>query len=111
MTSRVESVWRARWIRSNQSRRLADQVGAVLDVDRRLGIDLGLGFLGPGGGQCQALFQLADAGEVFIELLAIYSAQVVLHLLGLIADRVEDALPVSQPPRLGLHFIGTTFQK
>ena len=90
---------------------LADQVGAVLDVDRRLGIDLGLGLLRPGGGLCQPLLQLADAGEILVELFAVASAQVTLHLPGLIADRVEDALAVGQPPGLGLHLVGAAFQK
>ena len=34
-----------------------------------------------------------------------------MHALGLLADGVEDALPVAQAPRLGLHFVGPAFQE
>ena len=73
-----------------------------MDVLRRLGIDLGLGLLRPLLGLGQPLLQLADAGEVLVELFAVAGAEVRLQLPGLIADRVEDALAVAQPAGLGL---------
>src|SRR5262249_47218685 len=76
-----------------------------------LGIDLGLRLLRPFLGLGQALLQLADTGEVLVELLAIVTTEGRLHLLGLVADRVEDAAAIPQPPGLGLDFVGTTFEE
>ena len=63
---------------------LADEVGAVLDVHRRLGVDPGLGLLRPLLGLDQPLLQFPDAGEVLVELFAVVGAEAGLHLRRLI---------------------------
>ena len=95
MTSRVESVCSARWMRSNHSRVLADEVGRVGDVLRRLGVHLRLRLLRPLLGLRQPLLQFADAGEVLVELVAVAGAEPSdCSVLRLLADGVEDALAV-----------------
>ena len=57
------------------------------------------------------LFQLADAGEILVELVAVAGAEIRLQLLGLIADHVENALAVAQSSRLGLDLVGPAFNE
>ncbi len=74
VTSRVESVCSARCDQVEQQPRLADQVGGVRDVLRRLRVHLRLRLLRPLLGLRQPLLQFADAGEVLVELLAVAGA-------------------------------------
>ena len=90
---------------------LADKVRGVVVVLRRFDIDLRLGFLRPLLGPCQPLLQLADAGEIFIDLVAIVGAEGRLHRLGLILHHVEDALAVAQASRLRLYLVRPAFQE
>src|SRR5262249_4967562 len=59
----------------------------------------------------QALLQIPDAGEVFVELVAVPDAKTWLHLLGLVPDRVEDALAVAQTSDLRLDVLGTPVEE
>ena len=54
-----------------QQPRPADEVGRVGNVLGRLDVDLGLGRLGPGFVLAKPLLQLADAGDVLVELVAV----------------------------------------
>ena len=68
--------------------------------------DDGLGFALPNRAKLQALFEIAHAGEILIEPVAVARADVALQFLGLVGHGVEDAPPGVQladlrlrPPR------------
>ena len=71
---RVESVCKRQRDQVEQQPHPADQVGPVRDVARRLSIEFGLGLVRPGLGRRQPLLELADRGEILVELVAIGGA-------------------------------------
>ena len=54
-------------------------------------MDGGLGHVEPLVGTACALFDLTHGGEVFVELAAVFAAELVVHALGIISDEIENA--------------------
>src|SRR5205085_221390 len=68
--------------------------------------DLGLRFLEPGLVLGEPLLQVAHAGGILVELVAVVGAEAGSQLLRLVADVVENAPAVRQAPGLGPDFFG-----
>jgi hypothetical protein len=90
--------------------RPAEKVG-VRDVLRRFDIDFGLGFLRPASVVDHALLKFTDAGQVFVELVAVFAAEMAAHRFGLVADVVEDAATIFEASQLVLHIVGFAFEE
>ena len=80
--------------------RATDQVGRVGNVLRRSGVDFGLRPLSPVAIADHLLFQLTDAGEVFIHLVAVFRAKMGVQRFGLLTNVVENAAPVFEMAHL-----------
>ena len=91
--------------------RAADKIGGVGDVFGGLDIQLGLWFFGPTFVNDHALLKRADAGEVFIELVAVFATGVRAQRLGLNTDVIENAAPVFETANLFLHIFGIAFEE
>ena len=89
----------------------AEKVGHNGDVLRWGDGQLRLGRLGPGLVAGQSLLQLADAGEVLVELLAVLGPQRRTQLSALLADVVEHAPTISELAHLVLNFLGAAVEK
>ena len=91
---RVTSPWNARAIRSNISRMCSPMssgmpLGRATPVAGRL--------LGARLGLRDPQLELADGGQVLVDLAAVVHAQPVAELLGVVEDEVEDALLIDAP--------------
>jgi len=91
--------------------RATDEVGGAGDVLRRLDVHLELGCLGPAFGIDHPLLQFADAGKVFVELVAVVAAEISSQRLRLVSDVIENAAAVFEPAHLALDFLGTPFKQ
>ena len=60
-------------------------------------IDLGLGNVEPRFGALGANFHLADGGEIFVELGAVFAAELAVDALGVVGDGIEDAAAAAEP--------------
>lgn len=89
----------------------ADEVSGVGDVFWWLDIDLGLRFLGPAFIVDHALLQFADAGEVFIELVAVFAAEIGAQRLCLSTDIIENAAPIFESLELVLNIVRLAFKE
>ena len=78
---------------------------------RWLDVYLGFGFLGPALVVDHPQFQLADAGEVFVELIAVVTAEAGAQRLRLLADVVENAAAVFETAHLLPHLVGASFEE
>ena len=96
---RVESVSKARRAMSYMRRTFSMYSRGLAGSTGGFALTTGLRLLLPLRGLHQALLQVAHAGEVLVEPLAVARADVALQLLGLVGDGVQDALPERQPAR------------
>src|SRR5262249_59108327 len=60
---------------------------------------------------CQSLFQLADAGEVFVEFITVAPAHRGPHGLRLLTHRIKDALTVLETAHLRLDVLRPAFNE
>ena len=91
--------------------RASDEVGGVGDVRGRLGIDFGFGRACPALVIDHAHLQLADAGEVFVELFTVLMTDFGAEGTGLRLQVVEDAAPVIEALELGADAVAFAFEK
>src|SRR5262249_5157865 len=59
----------------------------------------------------EALLELADAGEIFIERALIVSTERGAERAGLVADAIQNAPAVFEAPQLGLDFVLFPFEE
>ena len=82
---------KCQWLEVKEQVHATDEVFFVLNVFRRLRIDLRLGFLHPRPGFLHSLLHLPHRGEVFVQLVAIRTAETLPEPLGLLTHGVHDA--------------------
>ena len=91
--------------------RASDEVGSVGDVRGRLGIHFGLGRACPALVIDHAHLQLADAGEVFVELFTVFMTDFGAEGTGLRSQVIENAAPVIKTLKLGADGVAFAFEK
>ena len=105
VTSRVESVWSARWIRSNISRVLPMRSAGLVLFSGGGTLTLGLGFFD----HSRALAMRRSSSRTLVKYSSTFSRsrvpRVAPDLSRLLANGVEDAEAVFQSLSLFLHFI------
>ncbi len=73
-------------------------------VDVAWGED-GFGDVEPFVGAACAFFDLSDRGEVFVEFVAVFASELLVHAMGVICDGVEDAASAAESAADGLFAI------
>ncbi len=91
--------------------RASDEVGCAGDVRGRLGIHFGFGRACPALVIDHAHLQLADTGEVFVELFAVLMTDFGAEGTGLRSQVIENAAPVIEALELGADAVAFAFEK
>ena len=84
----------------------ADEVVGVADVDRFHHVDVRLGLVDPGLGFDEPVLEVADAGEIGVEPLAVAASELPFEGFGVIGDEVHNALAFAGALGLLLPFAG-----